>query len=115
MPKRDKPFVIYRGGWFSFIIVPQGVIGWMQFAIWLSLLVPLVLWFMDHSKAHEGADLFYGLLLLIFGVLFWLLGGIWFMSVRAKVVDVVVLRRDRQMERRRERLERLRKEGIDPP
>lgn len=115
MPDRNKPFVIYRGGWLSYMIVPQGVMGWMQFAIWLSLLAPLVLWLMRHSKSHDGVDLFYGVVLFIFGVLFWLLGGIWWMGVRAKVVDVVVLRRDRQLKRRRERLERLRKEGIDPP
>lgn len=115
MPKRDKPFVIYRGGWIDYMIVPKGLVGWMQFLIWLALLVPMALWFMDHSKVHEGPDLANGQLLLVFGILFWLLGGIWWMSVRATVVDVPVLRRDRQRERQRERLERRRKESNDPP
>jgi hypothetical protein len=115
MPKRDKPFVIYQGGRLSYMIVPQGVMGWMQFAIWLSLLVPLFAWFITHCRTHEGADLVFGLVLLIFGILFWLVGGIWWMSARARTVDVSVLQRDRQRQRQRERLERLRKESIDPP
>lgn len=115
MPKRDKPFVIYRGGWFDYLIVPQGMMGWTQFLVWFALLVPLVLWFIDHSSIHDGANLAYGLVMLAFGIVFWLIGGIWWMSMRANVVDVAVLRRERQRKMQRKRRQRLEKDTIDPP
>ena len=82
MRGRDKPFVMYRRGPANFIIVPRGMLGWTQFAVWLALLGALVVWFADQ---------------------FLLNSGIWWMIARAEIVEVAELMRDRQRARRKRR------------
>jgi hypothetical protein len=54
MRDEDKPFVIYRRGSLNFTIVPRGVKGWTQFAVWMVLLVPLLVWFTQYAETHES-------------------------------------------------------------
>ena len=104
MPKRRKPFVVYRRWQGNFIIVPRGVAGWGQFAAWLALLAVLVAWFMGHVDATaDGPGFYEGVGLFGAGVLAWIIGGLWWMLARADVVDVGEMIRDRQREARKQR------------
>ncbi|WP_066531404.1 hypothetical protein [Erythrobacter sp. CCH5-A1] len=105
MRDKEKPFVMYRRGSGSFTIVPRGIAGWSQFAVGLAVLGPLVVWFARHVEAKPaGADFYFGVFLFCAGVLAWLIAGLWWMIPRAKIVDVVTLKRDREMaERKRQR------------
>jgi len=108
MRERDKPFVLYRGGLVSLLIVPRGIRGWGQFALWLGLCVPLFVWLGDHVRNHpDGPDYLAGVMLFVFGVIVWLIGGLWWMLARAEVIEMVEVRRSRQYERwERERARR---------
>lgn len=106
MRGKDKPFVMYRRGPGYFTIVPRGVMGWSQFAVWMALLGALVAWFADHVETSgQGGDFFDGLVLFAIGVFVWVVAGLWWMIARAEVVDIVELMRDRQRERRKRRRE----------
>ena len=109
MRGRDKPFVMYRRSSIHFSVVPRGVKGWAQFAVWIGLLVLHLVSFDAHvdSLGHDespGAGLF----LFCMGVLAWLICGLWWMCAHAEVVDAVVLKRDQQRRRRQEERERQR-------
>lgn len=104
MRGRGKPFVMYRRGPANFIIVPRGVVGWSQFAVWVALLAALAVWFARHVQLHsEAADFSYTLVLFGMGVFIWIVAGLWWMIARAEIVDVAELMRDRQRERRKRR------------
>lgn len=106
MRDRDKPFVMYRRGPASFTIVPRGVAGWCQFAVWMALLGALVIWFVGHSKASgSSADVSDGFLLFVIGVFLWVVAGLWWMIARAEIIDVAELIRDRQRQRRKRQRE----------
>jgi hypothetical protein len=106
MRDRDKPFVMYRRGPANFTIVPRGVMGWFQFAVWLALLGGLVVWFAKHVHFNPGNGHYYeGLLLFGIGVFLWMVTGLWWMMARAEIVEVAELMRDRQRERRKRRRE----------
>lgn len=103
MPNRVRPFVLYTGGWLNFMIVPRGVKGWAQFAIWIALLVPLVLWLDGHlDSSRTGPAYGDGLLLFFAAAAAWLIGGLWWMLANSEVVSVVELRRERQYDRMRQ-------------
>jgi hypothetical protein len=107
MRERAKPFVVYRRETGFFTIMPRGLIGWAQFAVWIALLVPLVIWFFGHLEIHsDGREFFDGLGLFFIGMLAWLIGGIWWMLARGEVVDVALLMRRRYMEQRKQRRSR---------
>ncbi|MCL9999314.1 MAG: hypothetical protein NBV68_08030 [Erythrobacter sp.] len=107
MRDRDKPFVMYRRGPGNFTIVPRGVVGWSQFAVWMALLGALVVWFAEHTELNSrSADYYFGLALFGIGVFVWMVAGLWWMIVRAEVVDIVELMRDRQREQRKRRRRR---------
>lgn len=110
MSKKDRPFVVYRRGPTDFTIVPRGVKGWLQLALWLALLVPLVVWFESHIADYaEGPDFFNGVFLFCMGMLAWLICGMWWALAHAEVLEVSVWKRDRQRKQReRERRERTR-------
>ncbi len=103
MREEDKPFVLYRKSAFNFTITPRGVKGWTQFAVWMALLVPLLVWFDGYSAAHAGGPGFAkGMALFIGGMLFWTVGGIWWMRARAEVVDLdAMLKLKREQDRKR--------------
>jgi hypothetical protein len=103
MRDEDKPFVMYRRGTLNFTIVPRGVKGWTQSAVWMALLVPLLLWFTDYAAKHsEGADFYIGLALYLGGMLAWTVGGIWWMKARAEVVDLQeLLKLKRELDRKK--------------
>lgn len=103
MRDKDKPFVVYRKGPGNFTIVPRGVKGWMQFCLWLALLVPLIYWITEYAREHSGEEFFTGLVLFCVGILAWIIGGIWWSLARAEVVNSVELQRRRYMEKRRRR------------
>ncbi len=103
MRRGDKPFVSYTRGPMSFIIVPRGLKGWAQFGLWIALLVPHVAWFEAHLRRPEtasetGAAVF----LFLTGLLAWVICGLWYMLAHAEVVDVAVLKRERQRQRRKQ-------------
>jgi len=107
MRGRDKPFVMYRRGPASFTIVPRGVMGWLQFALWLILLGALVIWFTKHVHLiPNNENYFEGVVLFAIGVFLWMVGGLWWMRARAEIVEVAELTRDRQRERRKQRRDR---------
>ncbi len=112
MRERNRPFVLYIGGLTGYWIKPRGGRGWVQFILWLALLVPLVLWVVDHAaQPHAKSDHAAGFVLFGAGVLAWLVGGLWWMLARAEVVQMVEVRRARQYARReKEREERLKRE-----
>jgi len=106
MRDKDKPFVMYRRGPASFTIVPRGVAGWFQFAVWLALLGALVVWFADQFHFNATNEHYYdGLALFAIGVFLWMVAGLWWMMARAEIVEVAELMRDRQRERRKRRRE----------
>ena len=100
----NKAFVVYRRATGFFTIMPRGAKGWAQFCLWLAMLVPLCLWLLlqveTHAQGRELSDSF-----AIFGiaVLFWLIGGIWWMLAHAEVVDVAEAMRRKYMEDRKNR------------
>jgi hypothetical protein len=103
MRDEDKPFMMYRRGTLNFTIVPRGVKGWTQFAVWMALLVPLMLWFASYAAEHgEGPDFYIGLALYLGGMLAWTVGGIWWMKARAEVVDLQeLLKLKRELDRKK--------------
>lgn len=105
MRDADKPFVMYRRGRFNFTIVPRGTAGWVQFAVWMALLVPLTGWFVVHAEAAEGTPQFWvGLALFLGATLVWSVAMIRWMQARAEVVDLQeMLRLKREQERKRAR------------
>lgn len=112
----QKPFVMYQRGSLHFTILPRGLKGWLQFAIWMLLLGLLVLWFADHVSSPETAAEFEsGLFLFLCGVIAWLVGGLWWMIAHSEVVDVVVLKREQQNARRRLKREQNRREDQQQP
>lgn len=101
MRDRNKPFVVYRRGRSNFSIRPRGIKGWAQFAAWLAMLVPGIVWLDGHVDSHmRPADYLAGLFLFCLGIVIWLIAGLWWMLARAEAVDVVELRRQQQYERR---------------
>lgn len=113
MGDRDRPFVLYVGGMLGWHVVPRGIKGWTQFVIWLALLTPLVMWLGEHLAAqHKSGDYMAGLMLFVFGVMAWLIGGLWWMLSRAEVIQMVEVRRTKQYERwERERERRRAQDG----
>ena len=104
MPNRRKPFVVYRRWQGRFTIVPRGVAGWGQFAVWMALLVALVVWFARHLETNAKAPGYYeGIGLFGAGLLAWVVGGLWWMFAHAEVIDMSEFMRDRQREARRRR------------
>ncbi len=104
MRGRDKPFVMYRRGPANFIIVPRGMLGWSQFAVWLALLGALVVWIAEQFLLNSSNGQFFEVVLLLaIGVVIWFVAGLWWMIARAEIVEVAELMRDRQRERRKRR------------
>ncbi len=104
MRDKGKPFVLYRRGPMNFTIVPRGVKGWLQFGVWLALLVPMILRFADqHARDDAGSQFYAALGVFLFGLLFWSIAMIWWMIARADVVDVPVRLRDKQRGARKRR------------
>lgn len=103
MRNEDKPFVLYRKGPMNFTIVPRGAKGWVQFGVWMALLVPIMIVFTIHAKAYEGTPaFFFGLALFLGTTLVWSLAMIWWMKARAEVVDLAeMLKLKREQERKR--------------
>lgn len=102
MRESDKPFVLYRKSRFNFTIVPRGVRGWTQFAVWMAMLMPPTLAFIAYADAHDSDPGFFvaGALFLL-ATLVWSLGGIWWMKARAEVVDLdALLKLKREAERK---------------
>lgn len=97
-----KPFIIYEGGALPFMLVPRGWKGWGQFALWLATLTPLVLWLIHHVETQgNGPDFAPGVFLFIVGVVVWLVAGLWWAIVRAEVIRMVEIRRQKQYARRK--------------
>lgn len=110
--RQDKPFIIYEGGALPFVIVPRGWKGWSQFAIWLALLAPLVLWLSNHMQTPQsGTDFGTGVFLFIMGLTIWLVSGLWWAVVRAEVIRMVEIRRQKQYARRKLAREQARAEA----
>lgn len=107
MRDRDKPFVMYYRGPVSFSLVPRGLKGWLQAAIWVAVLGILVAWFSNHTgPGIDGTGYAAALFLFCMGVLAWLIGGVWWMVAHSERVDVSEMLRDRQRQRQRERRQR---------
>jgi len=105
MRDSDKPFVMYRRGPWNFTIVPRGTSGWVQFGIWMAMLVPLTIGFAIYAEAHEGQPVFYAALALyLVATLVWSIAMIRWMRARSEVVDVEkLLRLKREAERKKRR------------
>lgn len=102
MRDRVKPFVVYRRGPGSFTFRPRGLKGWLQTGIWAVMIVPLGMWFVDHTgPGARSEDFALTLFLLCMGVLAWLIAGLWWMFAHAEVRDWAVVLRDKQRERRK--------------
>ena len=102
MRTQGKPFIIYEGGALPFMIVPHGWKGWAQFALWLATLMPLVLWLSSHMRTPQsGSDFGTGVFLFLMGLTVWLVGGLWWAIVRAEVIRMVEIRREKQYARRK--------------
>lgn len=113
MRRKDKPFVLYSRGPLSFTIVPRGLAGWVQFALWLASLAPLVIWFEDHITSPAGQATFGGAVaLFVAGMLIWFVCGLWWMLGHAEVVDLSEHLRDKQRARRKAQ---RRRDGSDNP
>ncbi|MFM7403024.1 MAG: hypothetical protein ACKO1N_02780 [Erythrobacter sp.] len=100
--KGKKAFVKYVGGSLPVVIVPRGIKGWLQFAIWLALLAPVILWLEHHldtpvKTAHSGEAIF----LFCVGVVAWLILGLWWILAHSETVQMVEIKRQKQRERRR--------------
>lgn len=114
MQRKDKPFVLYRRGPLNFRIVPRGLMGWLQFALWMALAGMLVSWFLSHASMPTHArDAVYEdvIFLFLFGMVVWLIGGLWWMRAHAEEIDVSEYLRDRQRERLRARQRAQRRNG----
>lgn len=112
MRRRDRPFVLYRGGQVTWRLRPRNFRGWIEFAIWLALLGPIVLWLLDHVETRwQGRDFHTGLVLFAAMVVIWLIGGLWWMLARAELVNVVEVERQREWERRKREREARRAEA----
>ncbi len=106
MRSRRDPFVLYRGGTIDYLLMPRGIAGWLQFSLWLALLVPLVLWLDtslgDRANAAYQKD---AIFLFCAGLAFWLIGGLWWMLAHCETIDTLEIVRARQYERRRQKRE----------
>jgi hypothetical protein len=102
MRDADKPFVMYRRSRFNFSIVPRGVKGWGQFAIWMALLAPIMIIFARYAETLEGTPMFaVAIGLFVAATLVWSIAMIVWMKARAEVIDVTdMLRQKRQNDRR---------------
>ncbi|MFM7349916.1 MAG: hypothetical protein ACKO01_10575 [Erythrobacter sp.] len=90
-------------------IVPRGFRGWTQFTVWLALIAPLVLWFLDHLLTDRNPSEFWsGVLIFVCAAALWLVGGLWWALARAELVYVVEIRRCKQYERLESERERRR-------
>lgn len=77
MRGKARPFVVYRKGPGHFRIVPRGVMGWVQFGVWIGLLALHVMWFVSHAEQHEEGRAFAeGLALFCIGTLAWIIAGV---------------------------------------
>jgi len=97
---RQQPFIMFSGGPIP-ILVPRGLKGSAQFAVWLALLVPLILCldeFLDSDRAAPDSE--FGVLLVCLGIVAWLIGGLWWMTAHSQVILWVEMQRDRQYKRR---------------
>jgi hypothetical protein len=114
MQRKEKPFVLYRRGPMNFRIVPRGLMGWLQFGLWVALAGMLVSWFVSHATKPPFArgEVFEDVLFLfVFGMVVWLIAGLWWMRAHAEEVDIVEHLRDRQRERLRARQRARRGDG----
>lgn len=104
MQRKDLPFVIYRRGPMSFTLVPRGIKGWAQFALWLALVAPLLVWFAEHLAAppFQRTDFGAVVALFCFGMLAWFVCGMWWMCAHAQVIDSSEHLREKQRARRRQ-------------
>jgi hypothetical protein len=106
MRARVKPFVVCWRGAGSFTFRPRGKQGWLQTGIWAALILPLFVWFYDHTGSSAQPDAFIpALFLLCLGVLAWLVAGVWWLFAHAEINDLSVVLRDKQTERNRKRRE----------
>jgi uncharacterized membrane protein YgcG len=88
----------------SFTIHPRGLSGWAQFAVWLGLAVPLLIWFAELINAPAGDEsVEAAMFLVLFGMVAWAIVGLWWMRANAEEVDAVVYQRDQQRARQRAR------------
>ncbi len=111
MQRKDKPFVLYRYGPMQFTIVPRGLMGWAQLAVWLALAVPLLLWLIDHATTPvfaRTAVLKDVIVLFVLGMITWAIAGLWWMRAHATEVDIIAYRRDQQRARRKRERARMR-------
>lgn len=96
MRRKDTRFVLYRHGPMSFHFVPRGWQGWAQLGIWMAIPVPLVMLFMDHvGSGPPGSSHPEAIILFAAAILFWLIGGYWWLIARAEEIDWSVEKRDR--------------------
>ena len=101
MRSQAKPFTLLEGGALPYLIVPRGLKGWSQFAIWVATVVPLVAWVSYHLKTvTDGSEIAAGLFLFGIGAAVWLFSGIWWALPRAELVRMVEVRRRQQYARR---------------
>jgi hypothetical protein len=111
MRQKRKPFVLYKGGVLRYMVVPRGIRGWTQFVLWLAMLAPLVLWFVDHvTDPRKGHEFGASVVLFATGIVAWLIGGLWWMLARAELVYVVEIRRQKQYARWEKERERRRRQ-----
>jgi uncharacterized membrane protein YgcG len=104
MRRKDKPFVLYRHGPMSFTLQPRGLSGWVQFALWLGLAVPLLIWFAELINAPAGDESARAaMFLVLFGMAAWAIAGLWWMCANAEEIDAAVHKRDQQRARQRAR------------
>jgi len=109
MPAKVRPFIVYQGGVLPYMIIPRGWKGWGQFAAWLALLTPLLVWLANLLQTRQnGTDFATGLFLFLMGVIVWLVAGLWWMLAHGEVIRVTVIKRDKQYARRKLALERER-------
>jgi hypothetical protein len=102
MTKREKPFVVFWHASGLFTIVPRGVAGWTQMAIWFALLLALAVWFFDlFTVRYDEPDFAAGVVLFLFGIVGWALGFLWWVFARAEQIDRVVWLRDQQRKQRK--------------
>jgi type VI protein secretion system component VasK len=112
MRARGKPFVMYWRGPASFTIVPRGLMGWVQFIIWLALLAPFVMWFGSVLRGETNSvTTAEAVILSVLCLGAWLVCGLWWMIAHAEVVDAVSLRRDKKRERRKRERDRTERQG----
>jgi Zn-dependent protease with chaperone function len=102
MPAQVRPFIVYQGGVLPTTIIPRGWKGWGQFAAWLALLTPLLVWLANLLQTQQsGTDFATGLFLFMMGVIGWLVAGLWWMLAHGEVIRVTVIKRDKLYARRK--------------